>query len=269
MNHSYYSITLDVKAIQSQVTLPVKQGDTTRGVYISFVDGGEAYIIEGDCFAVFKGEKSDGSELGNYCTIEDNKIIYPFTPETVSSPGVIACEVSLYNTKEELITSARFSIFVDSRLVGSENYKSSSEYTILEEYLAEVKRNEEARQNALATVIDENSTHEQYASAQATYEYGQKVKNELIESVDTELDESSDNPLANKIVSYYLGYIGEELEKLNDAVKEKVSTYDRTAYGDLEAKKEDHEAVPTVPAMLQYVENYVKEQLGVIDNGRY
>jgi hypothetical protein len=273
MNHSYYSITLDVKAIQSQVTLPVKQGDTTRGVYISFVDGGEAYIIEGDCFAVFKGEKSDGSELGNYCTIEDNKIIYPFTPETVSSPGVIACEVSLYNTKEELITSARFSIFVDSRLVGSENYKSSSEYTILEEYLAEVKRNEEARQNALATVIDENSTHEQYASAQATYEYGQKVKNELIESVDTELDENSENPVQNKAIVNYLteilGAIGEELERLDDEIDLKVSTFDRTAYGDLEAKKEDHEAVPTVPAMLQYVENYVKEQLGVIDNGRY
>lgn len=80
--------------------------------------------------------------------------------------------------------------------------------------------------------------------------------------IDSELDENSENPVQNKAIVNYLtevlGHIGEELERLDDEVDLKVSTFDRTAYGDLEAKKEDHEAVPTVPAMLQYVDKAIE-----------
>jgi hypothetical protein len=235
MNHSYYSITLDVKAIQSQVTLPVKQGDTTRGVYISFVDGGEAYIIEGDCFAVFKGEKSDGSELGNYCTIEDNKIIYPFTPETVSSPGVIACEVSLYNTKEELITSARFSIFVDSRLVGSENYKSSSEYTSLEEFLIKVELAEEERVRA-----------------------EEARKNTFV--IDTELDEDSENPVSNKVITEMFNLITEAVGELDDR-------YERVLYKshDIFDDTSGYPSYPTTKAVYDYGQKILETIQGDLD----
>lgn len=100
------------------------------------------------------------------------------------------------------------------------------------------------------------------------------IVNAIITSrTDSELAENSTNPVQNKAIVKYLDDVftplGEELERLDDEIDLKVSTFDRTAYGDLEAKKEDHEAFPTVPAMFQYVENYVKEQLGVIDNGRY
>lgn len=146
MNKSYYNITLDIKSIQSQITLPVKQGDTSRGVKISLVDGGKPYTISENCFATFKGEKSDGTEVGNNCIIKNNRIVYDITEQTVTSPGIVACEVSLYDTDKGLITSPRFTLIVDSRAVGSDKYKSSSEYTSLEGYLSEVRAAEEERQ---------------------------------------------------------------------------------------------------------------------------
>lgn len=150
MNKSYYNITLDIKSVQSQITMLVKQGDTSRGVYISLTDGGKPYVIADKCFVVFKGNKSDGTEVGNNCYIKKNKICYDFTEQTVTSPGIVECEVSLYNSEGGLITTPRFTLIVDSRAVGGEEYKSSSEYTTLEEYLSEVRTEEEARQEIFA-----------------------------------------------------------------------------------------------------------------------
>ena len=156
MNESYYRITLDIKSIQSQISLPIKQGDTGRGIYISLTDGGKPYVIGQGCFPVFKGEKSDGTTVGNNCYIENNRIVYPITQQTVASPGIVECEVSLYDIDRFLITSPRFTLVVDSRAVGSDEYTSSSEYNVLETYLtyvreAEAQRqaNEEERQQAL------------------------------------------------------------------------------------------------------------------------
>lgn len=181
MNNSYYGIALDIKSVQSQVTFPVKQGDTSRGINIILTDGGKAYFIERNCSATFKGEKSDGKQIKNICTIKNNRIVYPITEQTVASPGIVDCEVSLFDPNGNLITTPRFTLIVDSR-VGGDEYESTDEYNALEHYLSDVEKaeierqsNEEARKNALATVIDENSTHEQYASAKATYDYGQNI----------------------------------------------------------------------------------------------
>lgn len=146
MNESYYRITLDIKSIQSQISLPIKQGDTSRGIYISLTDGGKPYTIARGCYAIIKGEKSDGTEIGNNCYIENNRIVYPITQHTVSAPGIVECEVSLYNAEGGIITSPRFTLIVDAKAVGSDKYTSSSEYKALEKYLSEVRAAEEERQ---------------------------------------------------------------------------------------------------------------------------
>ena len=50
MKDSHYRISLDIHSTQSQVSLPVKQGDTSRKVFISLCEGGKPYHIEDDCF---------------------------------------------------------------------------------------------------------------------------------------------------------------------------------------------------------------------------
>lgn len=168
MNESFYRITLDIKSIQAQISLPIKQGDTSRGIYISLTDGGKPYIIADKCFAVFKGNKSDGTEVGNNCYIENNRIVYPITEQTVTSPGIVECEVSLYNSAGGLITSPRFTLIVDSRAVGSDKYKSSYEYMVLEEYLSSISAAEETRQETFeeneanrASVFEDNEAERQ------------------------------------------------------------------------------------------------------------
>lgn len=84
------------------------------------------------------------------------------------------------------------------------------------------------------------------------------VVNAIITSrTDSELDENSENPVQNKAIVNYLteilGAIGEELERLDDEIDLKVPTFKVTGYADLEAKKDDHEAVPSIPTMLNHV----------------
>ena len=184
MNESYYRISLDIKSTQSQISLPIKQGDTSRGIYISLTDGGKPYVITDKCFAVFECTKSDGTEVGNNCYIENNRIVCPIGRQAVAVPGIVECEVSLYNSKGGIITTPRFTLIVDARVIGSDSYQSSNEYKSLEAYLAEVRSAEEARQGALVEVIDENSTYEQYASAKATYEYGERIISDVIGGIE-------------------------------------------------------------------------------------
>ena len=192
MNNSYYNITLDIKAIQSQITLSTKQADTSRVIYISLTDGGKPYTIGEKCFAVFEGKKSDGAKVGNHCYIENNRIVYPITAQTVASPGIAECEISLYDADGGLITSPKFTLIVDPRIVGDDDFKSSQEFTSLAECLAEVRTaeniriaNENARKAALVKVIDENSTYEQYASARAAYEYGEGIRADILPILNT------------------------------------------------------------------------------------
>lgn len=173
MNESFYRITLDIKSIQSQISLPIKQGDTSRGIYISLTDGGKPYVIAEKCFAIFKGNKSDGTEVGNNCYIENNRIVYPITKETVTSPGIVECEVSLYNFEGGLITTPRFTLVVDSRAVGGEQYKSSSEYTSLESFLSRVAEGETKLQQVAEGVmgfpIDDLYSH--FGVSKSSYPY--------------------------------------------------------------------------------------------------
>lgn len=118
MNSSNYRFTLDIQSRQSQVSLPVLLNDTGRRLYISLTDGGEAYTIADGCRAVFVAKKSDGNTLFNDCIIEGNaNIRYDFTPNTASAPGVVNCEVRLYGSDGRLITSPRFIMVVDTRVV--------------------------------------------------------------------------------------------------------------------------------------------------------
>ena len=153
MNDSNNRITLDITSVQSQVALHVKQLDTSRVIYITLTDGGQPYTIGEKCYAVFEAKKPDGKTIGNNCSIKNNAIVYRITEETVTAPGVVNCEVSLYDIDGGLITSPRFALVVDKRVTG-DKFTSSDEFGSLCEVLAaastaenERKENEEERYN--------------------------------------------------------------------------------------------------------------------------
>ena len=131
MKYSHYRISLDIHSTQSQVSLPVKQGDTNRKVLISLCEGGKPYQIEDDCYAVFSARKPDGSTIENYCIIADNVIEYTFTEQNTAVGGMLNCEIKLYGGDSGLITSPRFTVIVDARAVSDEEIESYSEFSAL------------------------------------------------------------------------------------------------------------------------------------------
>lgn len=137
MNDSIYRISLDIHEHGSQAVLKAKKTDTGRKLHISLRAGGTPYTIDGDCYAVFKATKPDGSILYNACTIENNEIIYEFTEQTCTSVGRCRCEIALYGLDETLITSPRFSLLVDGTIYPDESVESSDEFSALTKLVGE------------------------------------------------------------------------------------------------------------------------------------
>lgn len=134
MNYSKYRFNLDMQSYISQISLPVRQHDTGIVLRINLTDGGVPYSIKNGCRAVFYARKADGNPLMNDCVIEKNTTIcYTLTPQTTACSGVVDCEVRLYGTDGNLITTPRFILVVDSRVVHDEDFPlSDSEQTILD-----------------------------------------------------------------------------------------------------------------------------------------
>ena len=114
MNYSKYRFNLDMQSNISQVSLPVRQGDTSVNLYIGLtMDGGNPYLIEEGCRAVFVAKKADGNLLINDCMIEKGTTIrYTLTQQTTSFPGVTDCEIRLYGADGNVITTPRVILVV-------------------------------------------------------------------------------------------------------------------------------------------------------------
>ena len=139
MNYSDYRFTLDVQVHQAQVSVPVMLGDTARRLFISLSDGRKPYYIADGCRAVLVAQKPDGTSIFNDCIIENNStIVYQFTPNTTSAEGIVNCEVRLYG-ENRLITSAKFIIVVDAKVIRDEEILSESEHTTLDNIIMSEK----------------------------------------------------------------------------------------------------------------------------------
>lgn len=134
MGSSNYRFSLDIQSNVSQVSLPVRLGDTYRTLYITLNDGGVPYTIEDGCVAIISAKKPDGKYLANACTIKRNSVIkVKFTEQTANVKGIVECEVRLYAPAGEMLTSARFIIVVSPRAVGDGDVSlSENEKTILD-----------------------------------------------------------------------------------------------------------------------------------------
>jgi hypothetical protein len=134
MNYSIYRFTLDIHRTKSQVSIPVLFHDTGIQFYISLTDGGKPYFIEDGCRAVFSAKKPDGATLFNDCIIEDNtRIRYDFTEQTTNCEGMMNCEIRLYGTDGNLLTTPAFVVVVDPRVIyDSEVLDSYPEATLLD-----------------------------------------------------------------------------------------------------------------------------------------
>lgn len=136
MKDAIYRISLDIHEHGSQAVLKAKKTDTGRMLHITLREGGTPYIIEADCYAVFKATKPDGSILYNACTIERNEIIYEFTEQTCTAVGRCRCEIALYGLDDKLITSPRFALLVDGTIYPEGSVESTDEFSALTQLIS-------------------------------------------------------------------------------------------------------------------------------------
>ncbi len=133
MNYSSFRFILDMHKTQSQVSIPVLLGDTSKKLYIGLSDGQEPYVIEDGCIATFVAKKPDGASIFNSCMIENNMtVVYEFTVNTTNAEGIVNCEIRLYGADGLLITSPRFILVVNERVLSDEDISvSEDEYTAI------------------------------------------------------------------------------------------------------------------------------------------
>ena len=132
MRYTEQKFTLDIHETMSSVSLSVKKGDTARRMLIHLADNGYPYHISEDCYAVFTAKKPDGKVVFNNCRIEDCVIVYEFTDQTVAAAGLMDCEIILYGSSGQQLTSACFSIIVEDTIYDTETeVESADEYNAL------------------------------------------------------------------------------------------------------------------------------------------
>lgn len=148
MNYSDTRFTLDVQLHQAQVSVSATLNDTARRLCVGFTDGRKPYVIAEGCTATFAAKKPDGLALFNACTVENNTIIYEFTPQTTNVIGTYECEIRLYNEDGKQLTSPRFLLVVDEQAINDDDVIDSfTEVTMLNQIIANeseriVKENE-------------------------------------------------------------------------------------------------------------------------------
>lgn len=192
MNYSNYRITLDVRKTVASVQLTAKKGDAGRKIYITLSDKGSPCQIADGCYAVFAGRKPDGTLLYNKTTIEDNTIIYAMTQQTTAVAGLVACEVKLFDSMSNLLTSPKLTILVDDVVVSEEEIVSKDEVTALTELITE----------ATATIELGNQTIEiSNIAAEAANAAAGNANTEAIKAAKASADANTATANANKATS--------------------------------------------------------------------
>jgi hypothetical protein len=136
MNYSRVRFTLDMHKNQAQVSVPVSVGDTAKKFCITLTDGGLPFYIPDGCLAMMSIKRPTGTVLQAFCTIENNTVIkYDFSENesTATVSGIHDCDLVLYAPDGKQITSPKFTMVVDERVVNRDDIDlTDADYTIVD-----------------------------------------------------------------------------------------------------------------------------------------
>jgi hypothetical protein len=186
MNSSIFRFNLDLHTTQSQISIPVLQGDTNRTWKISFTDGENPVKLTTGIIATLNVKRPGGTFLVASCAIKDEtSVIYNFeqNKNTAAEEGIHDCDITLYNSNGLLIGSPRFTMVVSERAIDSDDINIPEEdLIILDDILiAEAGRDEAERRriNAEAARVSAESVRikAEEARQEATAEAIEKAEN--------------------------------------------------------------------------------------------
>ena len=189
MSSSKYIFTLDLRSVQSQISLPVTQGDTNRTLIISFSDGAKPYVLGEKATAMLSILRPTGTPVQEYCEVEKDGscATYNFSEYTVAVAGLHKCQLVLYNAEGKQIASPKFSIDAAPKLVTGDDVVIPDDEVIALDaiYTAEAKR--------VSAEMSRAEAEAQRVSAEAARkEASEKAINEL-NTVKSSIEQMRDN----------------------------------------------------------------------------
>lgn len=121
--------TLNTRDEEAQLSFSVKQGDTARRIIATLTENGEMFYLSDDCYAVFAANKSDGTKFNDSCVIQDGRIIYDLDPQLTLAVGRADCDITVYGSGGDVISSARFTMTVFESIFAGASDEMVSEDT--------------------------------------------------------------------------------------------------------------------------------------------
>lgn len=131
MKCATHRFSLDIHKTASQVSLSCRRGDTARKLYITLTEGGAPYKIAEKSYVVLSAEKPDHNVLFDHCAVENGVITYEFTDQTANAAGPMVCEIRVYGSDNQVLTSAFFFLIVTNTVVPGGVVESTGEFSAL------------------------------------------------------------------------------------------------------------------------------------------
>lgn len=138
-------ISLDILAVGIPPAVEAKQNDTARVIAASLYAGGNVFDVPVGAIAVFRYRKPDGT-AGFYdalpddtpaLSIDGNVVTILLVEQVLTVPGDVRCEINLYNTAGEKLTTFTFCLRVQASVLTDAEIISSDYFNVLSEKVSQ------------------------------------------------------------------------------------------------------------------------------------
>lgn len=139
MQIPHYALTLNVNAQKSTQTIIAKQyDDKSRYIDIILTADGKPIVLNKERVTLTAFDKKAKETIAlTDCTIVDSVIVAELTANILSVATTLECEITVYGTNNEVLTSAKFNCIVDSKL-STEVVERESDFSALQTALSDV-----------------------------------------------------------------------------------------------------------------------------------
>ena len=139
MQIPHYALTLNVNAQNSTQAIIAKQyDDKSRYIDIVLTADNKPIVLNKERVTLTAYDKKAKETVAvTNCTIVDGVIVAELTASVLSVATTLDCEITVYGTSKEIITSARFNCIVDSKL-STEAVERTEDFSALQTALADV-----------------------------------------------------------------------------------------------------------------------------------
>lgn len=139
MDSLIHKINLDCLRKDSQAIVNAKIGEASgRKIVFTLYEGRAPFFVPSDTTVVFRAKKPSGAVLYNNCVVDDGKIEYTITSQTVAEKGVFPCEIQIIGADNKVIYTPCITLNVTENLYSDTEVESSNEFTELQEALNKI-----------------------------------------------------------------------------------------------------------------------------------